>query len=340
MKIAVLTGGGDCPGLNAVIRAIVQTSILNDIEVIGILQGWKGIIKKDIIPLDYSCVKDIINRGGTILKSSRTNPLQDDNSLEKIKKHIEELGIDVLIAIGGDDTLGAAHELHKRGVSVIGVPKTIDKDLSFTDYTIGFDTAINIVTDSIDKLKTTAESHSRSIIVEVMGRHSGWVAISAGIAGGADYIIIPEKSFTINEIVEAIERKKEKGQTSFIIVVSEGAKLGDDLFVTQSDEKDQFGHERLGGIGRLLTREIAKRADMDTRYVCLGHLQRGGSPSAYDRILGTRLGVRAVDLAKSKIFGRMLAIKSGEIVDVELIKGVGKTNTVSDEWYSTAKVFF
>ena len=280
MRIGTLTGGGDCPGLNAVIRAIVKTAHLNNCEVVGFLHGWKGLIEGESIELNDKLVEHIIAKGGTILKSSRTNPLKVEGGLERIRENFQRFRIDVLIAIGGDDTLGAGYELSKMGQNIIGIPKTIDKDLSFTDYTIGFDTACNTVVECIDRLRTTAESHSRAIIVEVMGRHSGWVAINGGMAAGADYVLIPERSFTISEIVKAIERKKEKGQTSFIIVVAEGAKLGEDVFVTQSDEKDAFGHERLGGIGRFLETEIKKKGGIDTRYVSLGHIVRGGSQSA------------------------------------------------------------
>jgi phosphofructokinase-like protein len=340
MRLAVLTGGGDCPGLNSVIRAVVKTSILNGFEVLGVREGWKGMIDNVMEPLEETDIGQIIDKGGTMLKSSRTNPLKVDKGIEKIKDNIKKEKIDALIAIGGDDTLSAAYELLKKGVKIVGVPKTIDKDISFTDYTIGFDTATNVVMECIDRLRTTAESHSRCMVVEVMGRHSGWVAVTGGIAGGADYIVIPERKFTVQEIIDALNRKKEKGQTSFIVVVAEGATLGDDFFVTQSDEKDQFGHEQLGGIGKLLTEEIKEKADIDTRYVSIGHIERGGSPTAYDRVLGTRLGVKAVDLVKEGSFGQMLAIKSGDIVHVDLLEGIGKTNVVSDEWYSVARVFF
>ncbi len=340
MKIAVLTGGGDVPGLNAVIRAIVRTALLNGFEVLGIKDGWKGLIEGITMPLDYYSVENIIDKGGTILKSSRVNPYKVEQGVMSIKKNIHKLGIDVLIVIGGDDTLGAAYHLFQEGINVIGIPKTIDKDILGTDYTIGFDTATNTVCECIDKLRTTAESHSRAIIVEVMGRHSGWVALVGGMASGADYILIPERTFTITEIVESIERKKKMGQTSIIIVIAEGAKLGEDVYITQSDEKDQFGHELLGGIGKFLMREIKKKAHIDTRYVSLGHIQRGGSPSAYDRVYGTRLGVNAVDLIKEGKFGKMLAIKGINIGVIDLSEIVGKTHLVSEELYKLARVFF
>lgn len=340
MRIGVLTGGGDCPGLNAAIRAIIRTASLNGIEVIGLREGWKGILEKLTMDFNPDEVDELIRIGGTILKSSRTNPLKVPNSIRIIRDNMASLGIDALVAIGGDDTLGAALELHNNGIPVVGIPKTIDKDICVTDFTIGFDSAANFVCESLDRLRTTARSHSRAIVVEVMGRHSGWVAVAGGIAGGADYILIPERSFTIGEIVNMINRKKRAGQDSFIIVVAEGAKLGGDINVTIDDQKDQFGHEHLGGIGKFVERELKKQAFIDTRYVSLGHTQRGGPPTAFDRILATRLAVRAIDLVRDKKFGRMVALKGPDIIDVDLVEGVGKTNAVNGDWYDTARVFF
>ncbi|MFQ5456123.1 MAG: 6-phosphofructokinase [Nitrospirota bacterium] len=341
MKIGVLTGGGDCPGLNAVIRAIVRKADKYKYEIIGINDGWQGLIKLNYIPLYSNSVTGILPRGGTILGTSRTNPFSTDEGPEIVLANIKKLGLDVLIGIGGDDTLGVAYKLYKMGINTIGVPKTIDNDLSGTDFTFGFDTAVSIVTEALDRLHSTAESHHRVMVVEVMGRHTGWIATYGGLAGGADYILIPEIPFSIDELCESLERR-HKGEKNFsIIVAAEGASAKDKKEVTvQSDKKDAFGHARLGGIAKYLSDEIEKRLGFETRHVVLGHLQRGGSPTAYDRILGTRYGISAVELIREGKFGKMLAFQCNKIVAIELEEGVKQIKTVDMETYRIAETFF
>jgi 6-phosphofructokinase len=358
-KIGVLTGGGDCPGLNAVIRAVVKKSIQYNWEIIGIKNGWKGLINGEMELLtDYS-VSGILPKGGTIIGTSRTNPFNKEEDVQKVIENIKKFGIDAIVAVGGDDTLGVAKRLHERGVPVVGVPKTIDNDLSGTDYTFGFDTAVSIVTEAIDRLHTTAESHHRVIVVEVMGRHAGWIATIAGIAGGADEILIPEVPFDINEVCQNLRERYNRGKTFSIVAIAEGAhpKEGNlsvikneekDTFshdvgsklITQTKEKDAFGHVRLGGIGNYLAKEIEKRLDVETRVTVLGHVQRGGTPTAYDRVLATRFGVAAVELIKTEEFGKMVALHGNKIVPVELEKGVSKSKTVDMELYKIAEIFF
>ena len=340
-RIGVLTGGGDCPGLNAVIRAVVRASIQYDWEIIGFRNGWKGLIDGEIELLtDYS-VSGILPKGGTIIGTSRTNPFKRIEDVQKLKDNLKRFGIDSIVAIGGDDTLGVALKLHEQGVRVVGVPKTIDNDLSGTDYTFGFDTAISIVTEAIDRLHTTAESHHRVIVVEVMGRHAGWIATMAGIAGGADEILIPEVQFDIQEVFQHLKARYDKGKNFSIVVVAEGAmpKEGG-MVVTQSDEKDEFGHVRLGGIAHSLAREIEQRLQVETRVTILGHVQRGGTPTAHDRVLATRFGVAAVEAIKNEDFGKMVALQGDEIVVVPLDIAVGELKTVKMELYDIAKIFF
>jgi phosphofructokinase-like protein len=340
-KIGILTGGGDCPGLNAVIRAVVKKSSKNNWEVLGILDGWKGLIEGNVMPLNDQHISGILPKGGTILGTSRTNPFKDQGNVNKVLKNIKKFKIDALIAIGGEDTLGVALKLHKLGIPIVGVPKTIDNDISGTDYTFGFDTAVSIVTDAIDRLHTTAESHHRIMVLEVMGRHAGWIATISGIAGGADEILIPEIAFDIEAVCNNLKARHDSGKKFSIVVVSEGAKPKDiDHFETLSEEKDEFGHVRLGGIGQRLAKEIEKRLGVETRFTVLGHVQRGGSPTAYDRVLATRYGVTAVELVKSGHFGKMVALRGYKIVPVDLNESVTKLRTVDMDIYEIAKTFF
>lgn len=339
MRIAVLTGGGDCPGLNNAIRAVYRTAELNGFEVVGIKNGWQGMIEGLTVELNFGIVERIYKEGGTILHSSRTNPLKVENGIERIRETMERLGIDCIIPIGGDDTLGAAYELHKRGIKVICIPKTIDKDLNATDYSIGFDTSINTVAESIDKLRTTAESHHRVMVIEVMGRESGWIAVLGGIAGAADYILAPERPANFEDILHVIDRKRKRGKNSIIIVVAEGAILESDT-VQLSEEKDQFGHVRLGGVGKVLTQQLKAATGLEVRYAFLGHIQRGGAPSAYDRIVGSRLGVMAVDLVRDNVYGKMVAVTGYQFHVVDLYDAVKANRLVTEDWLDTARVFF
>ncbi|HAH21409.1 MAG: pyrophosphate--fructose-6-phosphate 1-phosphotransferase [Omnitrophica WOR_2 bacterium GWF2_43_52] len=339
-KIGILTGGGDCPGLNAVIRAVVRKAINEGYEVVGIKNGWKGLIEKDTMALTLDSISGILPKGGTILGTSRTNPYKKEGAVQKVVTHYKSLGLDALVAVGGEDTLGVATKLVAEKINVVGVPKTIDNDLSATDYTFGFDTAINIATECIDRLHTTAESHHRIIVAEVMGRHAGWIALEAGIAGGADVILIPEIPIDIDEVCGLIKKRHSRGKTFSIVVVAEGAQFKKSSHVLQEQKLDEFGHVRLGGIGELLAREIEKQTGYETRVSVLGHIQRGGSPSAFDRVLGTRFGVKAVELVLQKKFGRMVALSGGTIIDVPLEAATGKLKTVDTEYYELAKVFF
>ncbi len=339
-RIGILTGGGDCPGLNPVIRAVVRKGILEGFDILGIKNGWKGMIENDTTSLDLSSISGILPKGGTILGTSRTNPFKKEGDLMKCKENFKKMGLDALIAVGGEDTLGAASKLCKEGLQVVGVPKTIDNDLSCTDYTFGFDTAINIAMECIDRLHTTAESHHRIIVAELMGRHAGWIALEAGIAGGADVILIPEIPIDMDEVVASLKKRHSRGKTFSIVVVAEGAEFKDKGMITQEKTLDSFGHVRLGGIGEILAQEIEKRTGFETRVSVLGHIQRGGSPTAFDRVLGTRFGVGAVELVKQKRFGRMVALSGNKIIDVPLDQAVGTLKTVDKELYEIAKVFF
>ncbi|MDP2923576.1 MAG: ATP-dependent 6-phosphofructokinase [Candidatus Omnitrophota bacterium] len=340
-KLGILTGGGDCPGLNPVIRAVVKKGFNEGYEVVGIKNGWMGLIEKDTLKLDLRTVSGILPKGGTILGTSRTNPYKKEGDIEKVKKNYKELELDALIAVGGEDTLGVAAKLTKEGINnIVGVPKTIDNDLSCTDYSFGFDTAINIATECIDRLHTTAESHHRIMVVEVMGRHAGWIAIEAGIAGGADVILIPEIPIDIEEVCGLIKRRHQRGKTFSIVVVAEGAQFGDKSLITKEEKLDAFGHVRLGGIGEALAQEIEKRTGYETRVSVLGHIQRGGSPTAFDRVLATRFGVKAVELIKNKKFGRMVALSGNKIVDVAIEEAVRELKTVDRDLYKLASEFF
>ncbi|MGA2774788.1 MAG: 6-phosphofructokinase [Candidatus Omnitrophota bacterium] len=341
MKVGVLTGGGDCPGLNPVIRAMVRKGLLEGYEFIGIKNGWKGLVEADTMPLNIEAVSGILPRGGTILGTSRTNPYKKEEDLKRVKENFKKLSLGALVVIGGEDTLGVAAKLIKDGIpNIVGVPKTIDNDLSATDYTFGFDTALNVAMECIDRLHTTAESHHRIMVAEVMGRHAGWIAIEAGIAGGADVILIPELPIDMDEVCNIIRKRHSRGKTFSIVVVAEGAHFKEGDTVLQEQKLDSFGHVRLGGIGAILAEEIEKRTGYETRVTVLGHIQRGGSPTAFDRVLGTRFGVAAVDLIKDKKFGRMVALSGIKIIDVPLQDAVKELKLVDKELYDIAKVFF
>ncbi|MFC4589743.1 6-phosphofructokinase [Sphaerisporangium corydalis] len=340
MRIGVLTGGGDCPGLNAVIRAVVRKGVSTyGHEFVGFRDGWRGPLEGDTMPLEIQTVRGILPRGGTILGSSRTNPIKIDGGVDRIKKNLADGDVDALIAIGGEDTLGVAKQLYDLGVNVIGVPKTIDNDLNATDYTFGFDTAVNIATEAIDRLHTTAESHHRALICEVMGRHAGWIALHAGMAGGANVILIPEKPFDIDKVCEYVE-SRFKIRYSPIIVVAEGAHPVEGQMALQAGELDSFGHVRLGGIGELLAHEIEKRTGKEARTTVLGHVQRGGTPSAFDRVLATRFGLQAIDAAHEGDFGKMVALRGTDIVRVGLDAATSELKTVPPSRYQEAEVFF
>jgi 6-phosphofructokinase 1 len=345
-RVGILTGGGDCPGLNAVIRAVTRKGMdAYGYEIVGVLTGWRGMMDGLSVPLDLDAVSGILPRGGTILGTSRTNPFKEENGPQLVLENMKKMGLDALIAIGGDDTIGVANQLGDMGLALVGVPKTIDNDLAGTDQTFGFDTAINIVMEAVDRLHTTAESHNRVMVVEVMGRNAGWIAVEAGIAGGADIILIPEEPFDIEEVCQTLKKRHERGKTFSIMVVAEGAKMSterddDGSLVIQSREKDAFGHVRLGGIGTLLSQEIETRTGFETRVTMLGHIQRGGSPTAFDRVLGTRFGIAAIDLVHQGIFGKMVALRGTEIVSVDLKDAVENLRTVDMGLYDIAKVFF
>ncbi len=341
MRVGVLTGGGDCPGLNAVIRAVVRRGVQGyDFEFVGFRDGWRGPLEGTTSELGVAEVRGILPRGGTILGSSRTNPFQEEGGVERIKANLAQLGVDALVAIGGEDTLGVATRLHDLGVNVVGVPKTIDNDLSATDFTFGFDTAVNIAMEAIDRLHTTAESHHRVLVVEVMGRHAGWIALHAGIAGGANVVLIPEQPFDIDKVCEYVENRFKK-QYAPIVVVSEGAvpvEGGGMSLLT--GQKDAFGHVRLGGIGDRLAGEIEQRTGKEARAVVLGHVQRGGTPTAFDRWLATRFGLHAIAAVADGDFGKMMALRGTRIERVPLIDGTGELKLVDPGEYAEAAVFF
>jgi phosphofructokinase-like protein len=343
MKIGILTGGGDCPGLNAVIRAIVRKGTFHyGDEFVGFLEGWRGVLEDMTMKVDLTSVGGILPRGGTILRTSRTNPDKHPGGLKRCIENLSKNGVEALIAIGGDDTQRISSKLHQQGIKVVGVPKTIDNDLSGTDFCFGFDTAVNVATSAIDRVHTTAEAHNRVIVVEVMGRDSGWIAIYSGIAGGADVILIPERPFDIDEVSEIIRRRHERGRYFSVVVAAEGAKMAPNVDphngapVVAETAKDEFGHVRLGGIGNALAREIEERTGFETRSVVLGHIQRGGSPSAFDRVLATRYGIGAIDLVHSGDFGSMVALRGIEIVSVPLSEAILATRMVSDDLVNVA----
>jgi ATP-dependent phosphofructokinase / diphosphate-dependent phosphofructokinase len=346
MRVGVLTGGGDCPGLNAVIRAIVRTGAAEyGYEFTGFRDGWRGPLEGDTMPLDVQAVRGILPRGGTILGSSRTNPLGDSaaaggrSGLDRVKDNLASLGVDALVAIGGEDTLGVAGRLYEEGVKVVGVPKTIDNDLSATDYTFGFDTAVNIAMEAIDRLHTTAESHHRALIVEVMGRSAGWIALHAGMAGGANVILIPEQPFDIEQVCGWVQHRFQT-QYAPIVVVAEGAhpKDGTDTLIAQ--ERDAFGHVRYGGVGQMLASEIEKRTGKEARAIVLGHVQRGGTPTAFDRVLATRFGAHAIRGVADGAYGSMVALRGTDIVRVPISAATSELKLVPPERYAEAELFF
>jgi phosphofructokinase-like protein len=346
MKVGVLTGGGDCPGLNAVIRAIVYKGITRyGYDVQGIYEGWKGLLNGGrVAPLALEDVSGILATGGTILKTSRTNPFAIRDGLKKVRKNIDKYGFDALIAIGGEDTLGVAAKLSKAGIKIVGVPKTIDNDVAGTDQTFGFDTAVQIATEAIDRVRSTAEAHNRVVLVEVMGRHAGWIAVKSGIAGGANMILVPEYPIDVNKVVTSIVKRHARGEPSSVIVVAEGAKLknpkGKGVDMTVTEDKDEFGHKRLGGIAMALSLIIEEMTGFECRNVILGHIQRGGTPTATDRVLSTRYGVTAIDLVHKKQFGKMTALRGTKIVAAPLSVATKSPRTIDKEFYQIAEVFF
>ncbi|MFL5937768.1 MAG: 6-phosphofructokinase [Gaiellaceae bacterium] len=345
MRAGILTGGGDCPGLNAVIRAVARRLHTHDWDVVGVREGWRGLVENKLEPLGPREVSGILPRGGTIIGTSRTNPFKLDGGVDAVLHNFRENSLDALVAIGGEDTLGVAARLHgEHDFSVVGVPKTIDNDLSGTDYTFGFDTAVWVCTEAIDRLHTTAESHNRVMVVEVMGRHTGWIAVMSGIAGGADVILIPEHPITVEDACSEITRRHSRGKDFSIVVVSEGYELkyasGEQRQVTQEEGLDAFGHVRLGGVGDELAREIQERTGYETRVTVLGHVQRGGSPTPRDRVLATRYGLKAADLVLSGSWGRMAALRGDTVLDVSLEEATAELKTVPPAWYDVAQAFF
>jgi ATP-dependent phosphofructokinase / diphosphate-dependent phosphofructokinase len=344
-RVALLTGGGDCPGLNAVIRAVTRRSLDRGFEVVGVREGWRGLVEGKFQELDDRAISGILPRGGTILGTTRTNPYKVDGGVEHVLENFGARELDALVAIGGEDTLGVASRLfEEHAFPVVGVPKTIDNDLSATDYTFGFDTALTVATEAIDRLHTTAESHNRVMVVEVMGRHTGWIAVMSGMAGGADVILIPEHPITVEEACGDIRRRHERGKDFSIVVVSEGYELtyasGERQQIAQAAPTDAFGHVRLGGVGDALAREIEERTGYETRVTVLGHVQRGGTPTPRDRILATRYGLKAADLVSERHFGTMAALRGDDVVEVSLRDAVAELKTVPPEFYEAAKTFF
>ncbi len=340
MRVGVLTGGGDCPGLNAVIRAVVRKGEQHyGDDFVGFRDGWKGPVEGRTMPLDVERCRGILPKGGTILGSSRTNPYKLEGAVDRLKATLSDLGVDALVAIGGEDTLGVAHKLTADGVAVVGVPKTIDNDLNATEVTFGFDTAVQVATDAIDRLHTTAESHDRVLVCEVMGRHAGWIATYAGIAGGAAEVLVPEREFDIDKVCDDLKRRHEKGRFASIVVVAEGATPKEGTMVVNSGELDAFGHVRLGGIGQVLAEEIEQRTGFETRVTVLGHIQRGGTPTAFDRVLATRFGVAAIDAVHDGAFGHMVALQAGAIVRVPLAEAVTELKTVDPGLVEVAELF-
>jgi len=341
MRVGVLTGGGDCPGLNAVIRGIVRKGVQEyGYDFTGFRDGWRGPLEGDTVRLDIPAVRGILPRGGTILGSSRTNPLKSEGGVRRVRENLAGNAVDALIVIGGEDTLGVAAELHdQHGIPCVGVPKTIDNDLSATDYTFGFDTAVNIATEAIDRLHTTAESHMRVLVVEVMGRHAGWIALHSGLAGGANVILIPEQRFDVDQVCGWVE-SRFKIRYAPIVVVAEGAMPQDGDLVLKDGTLDSFGHVRLSGVGEWLANQIEKRTGKEARTTVLGHVQRGGTPSAFDRWLATRFGLHAIDAVRDRDFGKMVALRGTQIVRVPIREATATIKTVDPSLYEEAKVFF
>ncbi len=340
MRVGVLTGGGDCPGLNAVIRSVVRKGVQDyGFDFVGVRDGWLGLLQGDVMPLDIPRVRGILPRGGTILGSSRTNPFKHEDGLLRVQDTLATHDVDALVVIGGEDTLGVASELSRRGIPLVGVPKTIDNDVTGTDYTFGFDTAVGIATEAIDRLHTTAESHMRALVVELMGRHSGWIALHAGVAGGANVILIPERPFDIDQVCEQVKNRFEINYAP-IVVVAEGAVPKEGQMVVKDQSLDEFGHVRLSGIGEWLAQEISGRTGKDARTTVLGHIQRGGTPSAYDRWLATRFGLHAIDAVKDGAFGVMVALRGTAVVRVPLAEATARNKVVDPSLYDEFEVFF
>jgi ATP-dependent phosphofructokinase / diphosphate-dependent phosphofructokinase len=340
MRIGILTGGGDCPGLNAVIRAVVRKGIAeHGDEIVGFRDGWRGVLEGDTVPMDLAAVRGILPRGGTVLGTSRTNPYAVDGGAEQVFATLERLGIEALVPIGGEDTLGVATRLAEAGVRVVGVPKTIDNDLDSTDYTFGFDTAVGVAMEAIDRLHTTGDSHHRTLVVEVMGRHAGWIALHAGMAGGATVVLVPERPFDVDAVVAHCQRRFDSGYSP-IIVVSEGATPVGAPLTTSTGQRDAFGHVRLGGIGEALARVIEERTGRESRAVVLGHIQRGGTPTPFDRVLATRFGLSAVDAVHDGATGVMVALRGTDIVRVPLSVAIAQLKLVPLERYAEVEVFF
>lgn len=345
MRVGILTGGGDCPGLNAVIRAVVRkgTMFYGD-SIAGFLEGWRGVVENRSLPLDLDAIAGIVYRGGTILRTSRTNPQRDPGGLERIRKTFELERLDALIAVGGDDTLSVARWLSQAGLPIVGVPKTIDNDLSGTDLCFGFDTAVGIATEAIDRLHSTAEAHNRVMVVEVMGREAGWIAVYSGIAGGADVILIPEKPYDLAAVCDLLKRRHARGKYFSLVVVAEGARpatpAGAGAAVTQGAQTDEFGHPRLGGISNQLAQQIEQHTGYATRVVILGHTQRGGTPTAADRVLATRYGIQAIDMVHRGEFGRMAALRGQLLTSVPLADALQRNRKVEEDLYALASVFF
>jgi len=338
--IGILTGGGDCPGLNPVIRAVVRRATQLGYKVLGVKDGWKGMLKADAEPLTLESISGILPRGGTILGTSRTNPLKKEEDKKTLLANLKTMGIDYLIAVGGEDTLGVARQLVNENVKVVGVPKTIDNDVDGTDQTFGFDTAVSIATEAIDRLHTTAESHHRVMVVEIMGRHAGWITMVSGLAGGADCILIPEQPKTLDDICQTIRRRHGRGKRFSIVAVSEGFQLkGQDDLVTKDQQLDQFGHVLLGGIGERLAKLIEKQTGFETRATVLGHTQRGGSPTAFDRVLGLRYGLKAVDLIEEGKLGHMVCLRGNQITSIPLLEAMTKLKLVDEEWMRLGEIF-
>lgn len=341
-KIGILTGGGDCPGLNAVIRAVVKRSLPRGYKVLGLYDGWSGLLEKSSIELDHQSVSGILPLGGTILRTSRTNVLKNDQTIALAFKNFKEMGLHALIAVGGEGTLTVSAEMAKRGMNIIGVPKTIDNDINNTDFTFGFDTAVQIATDAIDRLHTTAESHGRVMVVEVMGRHAGWIATYAGLSGGADAVLVPEFDLTVEQMVELIERRKQRGKRFSIIVVAEGAKIlwkGKEYNVTK-DRKDDFGRPLLGGVGQRLADILETETQMEARVTVIGHVQRGGTPSARDRVLATCFGTKAADLVDESKWGYMATLRGTQIEAVPLSSATSQLKLVDEQLWDIASSLF
>jgi phosphofructokinase-like protein len=340
MKVALLTGGGDCPGVNAAIRAVVRRGEQLGFELVGIRDGWRGLMEDNHFPLTKDLVSGILHLGGTILGTSRTNPFKREGGLKALQETLSRNGIEAVVVLGGEDTLGVARRLFDEGMRIVGIPKTIDNDLMGTDYAFGFDTAVAVATEAIDRLRSTAEAHSRVMVCEVMGRHTGHIALHSGLAAGADVILVPEKPIQIEEVCSYIRQRQSRGKRFSIVVVAEGAHVARSGEQTLSEELDEFGHARLGGIGNYLTREIEKRTRIETRVTVLGHIQRGGIPSARDRILATRFGLFAAEMVHRRAFGKMAALRGDEIVEVSLEEATRELKKVDPALYAAAEVFF